>query len=91
MTATVHVRISKPDINERICVPLSAVFEKVKQPHVWIYKDGVVKSREVDISQIDSESAVIESGLKIGEEIVVAGAHYLHEDMHVKVYKEELR
>jgi RND family efflux transporter MFP subunit len=61
-----------------LVIPLSAVYQDGKQTAVWIVAENhSVSLRRVGVSAYRDDGAVITSGLKAGERIVVAGVHRL--------------
>ena len=67
-----------------IKIPLTAIFED-NGTKVWIYKDGAVTSKNIEIEKLDENGFVIvKSGLAIGQEVVTAGVNFLHEGELVK-------
>lgn len=67
-----------------IVVPLSAVVDEGQGPAVWVVADGKARRQPVVVRQFREEGAVLASGLKGGEQIVVAGASRLAPDQPVK-------
>jgi len=62
-----------------IRLPATAVFQKERQPAVWVLKDGKVTLRVVEVGQWREDAVEIRAGLKAGETIVSAGANKLVE------------
>lgn len=60
--------------NEQTLVPLSAVIDLGQGPLVRTVADGKVVSRPVSVAQFGEGGAVLSSGLKPGEAVIVAGA-----------------
>ena len=85
MTTTVII-IQKE--NEMVAkLPLTAIFQKESKPAVWIYspESSQVHLQPVAILEYQFDSVLIQSGLKEGEVVVVAGVHKLHEDQRVRL------
>lgn len=83
LSATVRFT-SKTDNAQAI--PLTAVFQQGQQTAVWVInKDGVVNLRPVAIARYGDSNAVVASGLAVGERIVAAGVHKLHEGEQVRL------
>ena len=68
-----------------IRLPATAVFQKGRQPAVWVLKDGKVALRAVEVGQWREDAVEIRAGLKEGETIVSAGANKLVEGEAVTV------
>lgn len=62
-----------------IRLPATAVFQKGRQPAVWVLRDGKVALRPVEVAQWREDAVEIRSGLKAGETVVSAGANKLVE------------
>lgn len=62
-----------------IRLPATAVFQKGRQPAVWVLKDGKVHLRPVEVAQWREDAVEISKGLKAGETVVSAGANKLVE------------
>lgn len=78
-----------------IVVPAAAVFvpEGQDQPHVWIVEreSMIVKPRPVKLGQPRSTGLSIESGVKIGDIVVTAGANSLRDGQKVTLLDKEDR
>ena len=73
--------------NNSITIPGSAVFHEKTTDYVWIYNPSThkVEKREVDITGVESGGrAALKSGVKMGEQVVTAGVHYLVEGQQVR-------
>ena len=67
-------------------IPSTALFSQNGKSNVWVLEGGSVHSREVTVSFLSLDGkAIVSSGLEIGEEIVSAGVHKLHEGESVEV------
>jgi multidrug efflux pump subunit AcrA (membrane-fusion protein) len=71
-------------------LPSAAIFDKSGQPAVWVYKqpDGNVTLKEVEISSLDHDVAVIGEGISPGDYIVTAGVNQLREGQLVTLLEE---
>ena len=68
----------------------AAVFHEKTSDYVWIYEPSTkqVKRQEITIGNIENDGRIrVISGLETGEQIVVAGVHYLIEGQEVKPIK----
>ncbi|WP_346855432.1 efflux RND transporter periplasmic adaptor subunit [uncultured Draconibacterium sp.] len=73
--------------NNDLTVPSTAVFHEKTNNYVWVYNDSTkrVERREVNLGSIKSQAQVqVRSGLKVGDQVVTAGAHYLIDGQQVK-------
>ncbi|MBY0466286.1 MAG: efflux RND transporter periplasmic adaptor subunit [Burkholderiales bacterium] len=75
-----------------IKLPTSALWQKSGGSAVWLYDpaSSSVKAQPVVVATADGNQAVIASGLKGGEQIVVAGVHVLTEGQKVTIYQEKI-
>lgn len=60
-------------------LPATAVFQKERQPAVWVLKDGKVQLRPIEVAQWREDAVEIRAGLQAGEVVVSAGANKLVE------------
>jgi RND family efflux transporter MFP subunit len=72
---------------DRVAVPLGALRDEGKEAGVWVLdeKTSTVAFRPVRIDQVGDETAILSSGLAVGDRIVALGAHLLHEGQRVRV------
>jgi len=72
-------------------VPLSALVMATTQPAVWVIDShtSVVHKREVAIARYNQNAAVVASGLRSGDRIVIAGAQSLHDGQRVRLLEEQ--
>ena len=84
MTAT--LAFEKPDSQPVAEVPLSAIFQKGKQPAVWVVdrQAGTVSLRPVTIARWRNDAAAIASGVSEGDLIATAAVHKLEEGQKVR-------
>jgi multidrug efflux pump subunit AcrA (membrane-fusion protein) len=70
-----------------VAVPLGALRDEGKEAGVWVLdeKTSTVAFRPVRIDQVGDETAILSSGLAVGDRIVALGAHLLHEGQRVRV------
>jgi RND family efflux transporter MFP subunit len=71
---------------DRMAVPLGALSDEGKAPGVWVFdeKTSTVMFRPVRIDQVGAETAILSSGVSVGEQIVALGAHLLHDGQRVR-------
>jgi membrane fusion protein, multidrug efflux system len=86
MTATVEITYRNPgDAAGRILVPVSAVVNETGQQTVWILgSDQIVRCRTVKMGNVKDGQIEILSGLRPGDRVAVAGAHFLREGLKVR-------
>jgi len=88
---TVGVIISKKadDSTTELTIPISALdYTPQGTPRVWIYhpQTKTVTPRPITLGTIRKQTIPVLSGLKVGEQIVTAGAHLLHDGMAVRPF-----
>ena len=88
-TVTVYLSSSRPSAD--MSVPLGAIDDEGKGPGVWIYDTAasLVSFRPVHVVQLAGETAIVSSGVHIGEPIVALGGHFLYQGEHVRVAQYE--
>jgi RND family efflux transporter MFP subunit len=75
---TASVRFSSPDGDQRVRVPLTAIFQQDAHPALWVVGgDRRVTLRPVTVAAYRENAAVLAGGARPGERIVVAGVHKL--------------
>lgn len=74
-----------------IKLPTSALWQQGQGSAVWLFDaaSGRVKAQPVVVATADGNQAVIASGLKGGEQVVVAGVHVLTEGQQVNLFVEK--
>jgi hypothetical protein len=76
-------------------VPLGAIDDEGEGPGVWIYDraGSSVSFRRVHVVQLAGETAIVSSGVRVGEPVVALGGHFLYQGEHVRVaqYEADLR
>jgi RND family efflux transporter MFP subunit len=84
--ATVTILLSNDAAFQQTSVPLGALTDEGQGSGVWVYdgKAATVTFRPVRIDQLGAETAILGSGLAVGEQIVALGAHLLHEGQRVR-------
>jgi RND family efflux transporter MFP subunit len=84
--ATVTILLSNDASAQAISVPLGALTDEGQGSGVWVLdeKTSTITFRPVQIEQLGEETAVLRSGLSVGEQIVALGAHLLHDGQRVR-------
>jgi len=85
--ATVSLRLDSVEGNGATQVPLGAIDDEGKGPGIWIIdpKTSEVHFRLVRVRTLGEETAVLSEGARLGEQIVAAGGHFLHEAERVQL------
>lgn len=68
---------------DEVTVPVESIFERDGKSRVWIYSDGKVVSKEVEMIAPYDDGKIIISGVGIGEKVVTRGVHELSEEQKV--------
>ena len=83
---TAQVRFNKDTRDDRLLVPLAAIFQQGNQAAVWIVAaDQPVSLRPVQVAAYRDHGAVISGGIAAGERIVSAGVHKLSAGEKIRV------
>ena len=70
-------------------IPAPALFSRNGKSYVWLCSDGKVTECEVYVKSLDLDgNAIVSSGIEVGDEVVVAGVHTLHEGDRVSVMEK---
>ena len=87
---TATVKLQAPPTPGVVKLPLSALREEQGRTHVWLIDEPAmtVRSQPVQLATADGNEAVIASGLKPGERVVIAGVHVLAAGQKVKLHVE---
>ena len=84
MSARVAVSAGKRDA--RIELPLAAIYSKGDTPNVWLVDSGgSVRLQPVKTSGLAGERVLIDTGLKPGDTVVIAGAQLLRAGERVRL------
>jgi hypothetical protein len=83
----VSLRLDSVAGNGATQVPLGAIDDEGKGPGIWIIDPNTseVHFRLVRVRAIGEETAVLSEGARLGEQIVAAGGHFLHEAERVQL------
>ncbi|RHP66973.1 efflux RND transporter periplasmic adaptor subunit [Bacteroides sp. OF04-15BH] len=91
MNIEVRLRIAaSSDQENRLTLPLSAIFRNGKQICVWVLRpDSTVEQRPITVAdEIRGDRVIVTEGLKGNEQIVRAGVHTLQPGEKVKVLEK---
>jgi RND family efflux transporter MFP subunit len=85
--ATVTILLPNDHAADRTAVPLGALSDEGKQAGVWVFdeKTSTVAFRPVRIDQVGAETAILSSGVSVGERIIALGAHLLYDGQRVRI------
>ena len=74
-----------------IKLPLAALWDKGGATQVWVYdpSSATVQPQAVTVARMDDNDAVIQSGLKPGQQVVIAGVHVLNAGQKVTVFQSK--
>jgi RND family efflux transporter MFP subunit len=86
-TVTVRIPTAPDSPQDRLQVPISAIFDAGKGPGVWLIggEPAKVSWRSVAIRQLGDDRAQVTGQLKPGDQVVALGAHLLSEGARVRV------
>jgi RND family efflux transporter MFP subunit len=85
----VVVTLTQPEGPAVIALPATALFQKNRDPAVWIVKaDHVLELRPVTVARYETDQVFISNGVKAGERIVTAGVHRLSPGEQVRLLTE---
>lgn len=66
-----------------VTIPVEAIFERDGKSRVWIYSNGKVTSKEVEMIAPYDNGKIIVSGVEVGDKVVTRGVHELSEEQKV--------
>jgi RND family efflux transporter MFP subunit len=86
-TVVIHIPDGPSPGQDRLYVPMGALFDAGKGPGVWVIHGtpAHVSWRPVAVDRIDDAGAYVAGRIKQGERIVALGAHLLREGEQVRV------
>ena len=86
-TVTIQIPTDSASTQDRLQVPISAIFDAGKGPGVWLIggEPAKVSWRPVVIRQLGDDRAQVAGQLKPGDQVVALGAHLLSEGEQVRV------
>ncbi|MBN8716569.1 efflux RND transporter periplasmic adaptor subunit [Thermomonas sp.] len=67
-----------------VVVPYAALLDDAGQPYVYVVNDGTAHRRDVRVGPTDGRRAAILSGVRAGEQVVVAGGTALEDGLKVR-------
>ena len=78
----VSAEIAGKTINDALVIPNAAVYQG---SYVYLYRDGVLERREIEIAWQNSSEALIEQGLAAGDQLVVTPLGQVSSGTRVKL------
>lgn len=88
MTATVAVTAADAGTMDMV-LPTAAIYQTGDRPEVWVVsKDNTVSLVPVTVEELGNDTVKVK-GLHIGDMVVAAGAHMLHEGQRVRTESDE--
>ncbi|SEJ82663.1 RND family efflux transporter, MFP subunit [Propionispira arboris] len=83
---TASVQINAQTALQTMTIPLAAIYQDGNTPtSVWVVKNNHLILQPVTIGNFGSETVEVLSGLQLGDCIVTAGVHKLHEGQKVNI------
>lgn len=82
MTAKVY--LANGNENE-ITIPLTSIYQTGNVPQVWVVENNQVHLREITIRNYSGNNAIVDTGLKPGDTIIVSGINKLTENQTVRL------
>lgn len=82
---TANVTVTDPGAKQAVYIPLTAVYQTLDQPHVWVVHNGMVSLNPIVIGAFGDGKIQVVEGLPPGSVIVTAGVHKLHEGQRVHI------
>lgn len=91
--ASVDLRKLSSKLKNALYIPASCVFqsETDSKQYVWLYDENKqgVKKQAVTVGEITDQGIEILEGLQVGDQVIVAGVHQIHENMKVRPLVQE--
>ena len=88
-TVTVSIEPNPSLSVQKIKLPTSALRQEGVKTMVWVLDMATmtVKSQEIQVTTADGNEAVVNSGLQVGQQVVVAGVHVLSPGQRVTLFQ----
>ena len=88
-TVTVSLGNTQAAGTPKIKLPTSALRQEGGKTMVWVLDMATmtVKSQEIQVTTADGNEAVVNSGLQVGQQVVVAGVHVLSPGQKVTLFQ----
>ncbi|HML90669.1 MAG TPA: efflux RND transporter periplasmic adaptor subunit [Methylomusa anaerophila] len=82
---TANVTIEDPNSQEKLYIPLAAIYQTGEQPGVWVITNEAVTLRPIKIGTFGDGKVQVLQGLLAGDVIVTSGVHKLREGQRVRI------
>ncbi|MFA6877946.1 MAG: efflux RND transporter periplasmic adaptor subunit [Fusobacterium sp.] len=86
VNGSVKLYIKKKNLNGT-AIPIESIFDKDNKTNVWIYENGIVNLKEINVIEPLNSHLVLVNGLKINDQIITKGIHQLSKNEKVKILK----
>ena len=83
MTATVAT--VRPDSQQTVSIPLSAIYQTGDTPNVWVVQNDTISLRPITVGYFGDNQVEVLNGLQTGDVVVTAGVHNLREGQKVRI------
>ncbi|MCB2189532.1 MAG: efflux RND transporter periplasmic adaptor subunit [Deltaproteobacteria bacterium] len=80
-----RVALLRREVNEALAVPLRAILDKAGERIVFVARDGVARSRTVELGIIEGERIQVTKGLAAGDQLIVSGHNEVEDGMKVSL------
>ena len=84
---TGSVSFDLPAMENAIIIPREALVDGVKDPKIYVVENGKANMRRIVLGMIEGANAVVQSGLNLGEQVVMTGHQNLYENAAVRILK----
>jgi RND family efflux transporter MFP subunit len=84
----VHVRLTRQILKDAILVPLAAVIPMENGKAVYVVESSKSQRRNVELGMIRGDRVQIRSGLKPGDQLIVAGHRFVAPGQKVEIVSE---
>lgn len=86
--AQIKVYVTCEEAKNALTIPVDAVYFEGGQPQIYVYEDGSVHKRQIELGIYDSEWAQILDGLEKEEYVIVSWSSELYEGAEVVLWQE---
>jgi RND family efflux transporter MFP subunit len=82
---TGNVAFDLPTMQDAVVIPRDALVDGVKDPKVYVINNEKATLRRITLGVVEGTNAVVQSGLFLGEQIVITGHQNLYENASVRI------
>lgn len=79
------VSFELPSMENAVVIPREALVSGIKDPKVYVIKEGKAVLRRIVLGTVEGTSAVVQEGLALGEQVVLTGHNNLFENADVRI------